>query len=266
MSLERPPKAVLFDVFGTVVDWESSITNTLVERSKKSLDSSTGIPPEVKDKASEFTTSDWKSFAKKWRAGYGEFTRGFNRENDVFITIDEFHHNSLKDLLKDYGLEGLWSEDEVKDISLAWHRLTPWPDSSEGIAQLNKKFETGTLSNGNIALLESLSKNGPLAFKHIFSAEHFKAYKPSPLVYNGVAEKLGLETKDCALVATHLFDLAAAKHLGYQTIYVERPGAESPSADTVDQARRNGWVDMWIDHGEGNQGILEVAKRFGIDG
>lgn len=265
MSLQRPPKALLFDVFGTVVDWETSITNTLAERSRKSLDNSTGIPPDVQEKASKFSTSDWNSFAKKWRKGYSTFTQNFDRETDAFITIDEFHHNSLKDLLKEHGLEGLWSDHEVKDISLAWHSLTPWPDSAKGIAQLNKKFETGTLSNGNISLLESLAKNGSLPFKHIFSAEQFKAYKPSPLVYNGAAEKLGLETKDCALVAAHLLDLAAAKSLGYQAIYVERPGEETWT-DFIDLARRDGWVDMWIEHGDETEGILEVAKRFGIDG
>lgn len=265
MSLQRLPKAVFFDVFGTVVDWETSITNTLTERSRKSLNNPTGIPSDVHEKASKFHTSDWNSFAKKWREGYSSFTQEFDRETDVFITIDEFHHNSLKDLLKEHGLEGLWSEREVKDISLAWHALTPWPDSAKGIAQLNKKFETGTLSNGNISLLESLAKNGFLPFKHIFSAEQFKAYKPSPLVYNGAAEKLGLETRECALVATHLSDLAAAKSLGYQVIYVERPGEETFSPDAISLARRDGWVDMWIEHGDGTEGILEVAKQFEID-
>ncbi|KAK2762725.1 hypothetical protein FQN54_000899 [Arachnomyces sp. PD_36] len=264
MSLKRPPKALVFDVFGTVVDWETSITNTLIERSKKSLDDSTEIPQEARNKASKFSASDWNSFAKEWRKGYGQFTRGFKRETDTFITVDEFHHNSLKDLLKKHELEGLWSEDEVKDISLAWHKLTPWPDSSKGIAQLNKKFETGTLSNGNTALLESLSKYGPLPFNHIVGADHFGDYKPSPLVYNGVAERLGLQTKDCALVAAHLHDLAAAKSLGYQVIYVERPTEDVFAADAIALARREGWVDMWVDHEDGSEGILEVARRLGI--
>lgn len=265
MSIQRPPKAVLFDVFGTVVDWQTSITNTLVERCKNSLETTTGIPPELQEKASKFSSADWNSFAKEWREEYREFTRGFERELDTFITVDEFHHNSLKELLKAHGLEGLWSPDEVKEISLAWHNLTPWPGSSEGIAQLNKKFETGTLSNGNTSLLEALAKNGSLRFKHIFSAEQFGDYKPSPLVYNGAPEKLGLKTQDCALVACHLFDLAAAKSNGYQVIYLERPGEESFPTDAIDLARRDGWVDMWIDHVDGTDGILEVARRLGVD-
>lgn len=265
MSLEQPPKALLFDVFGTVVDWETSITNTLAERSRKSLENSTGIPPAVQEKAFKFSTPDWNSFARKWRKGYGIFTRNFDRETDTFITIDEFHYNSLKELLREHGLEGLWSEDEVKEISLAWHTLTPWPDSAEGLTQLNKKFKTATLSNGNISLLESLAKHGSLPFKHIFSAEQFRAYKPSPSVYEGAAEKLGLETKECALVAAHLSDLAAAKSLGYQVIYVERPGEEAFSTDAIDLARRDGWVDMWIGHSDRTEGFLDVARRFGIN-
>src|SRR5690606_23443268 len=156
------------------------------------LGKSSEIPPELREKASKLTTSDWNSFAKEWREGYRSFTREIAYQRDDFITVDEVHPNSLKDLLNSHGLQDLWSEDEVKEISLAWHFLTPWPDSGAGISQLNKKFVTGTLSNGNISLLESLSKHCSLPFKHIISAEQFKVYKPSPLVYNGAAENLGL--------------------------------------------------------------------------
>lgn len=178
--------------------------------------------------------------------------------------MDTHHLESLKKLLQDWKIGGLWTDAEVREISLMWHYLDPWPDSSAGIAVLNQKFSTCTLSNGNVSLLSDMAKHADLPWTHIFSSEHFKAYKPSPLVYNGAAERLGLKTSECALVAAHLGDLKAARGCGYRTVYVEREREEDWSEGEVEEARREGWVDMWVSAGE--RGFLEVARRFGVRG
>ena len=143
---------------------------------------------------------------------------------------------------------------------MIWHFLDPWPDSSPGLGLLNQKFITSTLSNGNTALLSDLAKHGSLPYAHLLSAEDFQAYKPHPNVYNGAAKKLGLETSQCALVAAHLGDLAAARNCGYQTIYISRPQEEQWSKEKIEQSRE--WVDMWIEEGDG--GFEEMARRFEI--
>lgn len=150
-------------------------------------------------------------------------------------------------------------------LTSVWHYLEGWPDSSDGLAQLNKKFQTCTLSNGNTSLLSDMAEFSKLPWTHIFSGEDFKAYKPSPLVYNGAAKKLGLDTKECAMVAAHLGDLKAARGCGYQTVYVERAQEERYTPDQIKEAKEEGWVDMWVNLGEGKGGFLEVAKRFGIE-
>lgn len=124
--------------------------------------------------------------------------------------------------------------------------------------------DTCTLSNGNLSLLGDLRTHSTIPFTHLFSAELFGTYKPSARVYLGAAEKLQLPPNQCAMVAAHLNDLRAAKDNGLQTIYVERPGEEDWDRDQVEGARRDGWVDLWIDSGSGNKGFITVAEKLGI--
>jgi len=144
---------------------------------------------------------------------------------------------------------------------MIWHFLDGHPDSRPGLSSLNAKFTTATLSNGNTALLTDLATHAALPYARIISAEDFGAYKPDPSVYLGAAAKLGLQPGECALVAAHLGDLAAASKCGFQTVYVERKREEAWDAQRVEDARREGWVDMWIREGEG--GFEEIARRFG---
>jgi len=153
-------------------------------------------------------------------------------------------------------------------LAHVWHYLAAWPDSSAGLALLNRKFQTCPLSNGNTSLLSDMAAFAGLPWTRIFSAEDFKAYKPNPLVYNGAAKKLGLQTGECAMVAAHLGDLKAAKGCGYQTVYVERSQEEGYSEEKIREAREEGWVDMWValeEGEEGKRGFIEVARRFGIE-
>ncbi|KIX01319.1 haloacid dehalogenase, type II [Rhinocladiella mackenziei CBS 650.93] len=265
MSTTSPPKALLTDVFGTVVDWRKTVTNHLTLSASEALNSSTrSIPDTVRTSASEMS---WPTIAQLWRESYYQFTRTYDPANTTtkFKTVDQHHVEALHKILADHALDGLWTDDEVQRISMIWHFLDPWPDSSRGLGILNQKFHTATLSNGNTSLLSDLARHGSLPYTHIISAQDFGAYKPHPSVYWGAAGKLGLTPNECALVAAHLGDLKAARSCGYQTIYIARAKEESWSDEEVAKAKSDGWVDMWIDLNEGSVGFLEVAKRFGLN-
>jgi 2-haloacid dehalogenase len=125
--------------------------------------------------------------------------------------------------------------------------------------------DTCTLSNGNLSLLADLRTSSGIPFTHLFSAELFGTYKPSPKVYLGAAEKLNLPPNECVMVAAHLNDLKAAKGTGFQTIYVERPGEEDWSEEEVAKAMTEGWVDIWVIAKSGSKGFVTIAEKLGID-
>lgn len=260
MSTSNPPKALLTDVFGTVVDWRSTVTTYLTKTAEDTLNSpSSSLPSSVRTAAANI---NWADFASQWRRSYGRFTSTYDPSRDAFKTVDQHHLESLIDLLRKYQLDGLWTDDELQKASMIWHFLDPWADSSSGLGMLNQKFETATLSNGNTSLLQDLAEYGKLPYKHLISAADFQAYKPHPDVYNGAAKKLGLQSSQCALVAAHLGDCEAAKKkCGYQTIYIERRQEEGYSKEEIERVKQEGFIDMWIGVDEG--GFEEVARRFG---
>lgn len=254
------PRVLFFDVFGTVVEWRTPVSRALYDAAQSALqDTKKELSDAVRAKASSMTLSDWLDVAEEWRKSYHHFTQNPD-PSKPFVPVDEHHYSYLLKLLQARGLETLFTDAERWDLALSWHRLTPWPDTVRGLELLGRKFRTCTLSNGNVALLEDLCRYSLLPFMDVLSAEHFGAYKPSPKVYGGAAEKFGLEPGECALVATHLGDLKGAKACGFQTIYVERPKEETLD---VEQARKEGYVDMWVD--ASCDGFVELARRFGID-
>ncbi|KAJ5151015.1 uncharacterized protein N7482_010267 [Penicillium canariense] len=257
------PQALFFDTFGTVVEWRSCVTSALTTIAQQVLrDPHRDIPTDVRQRASALDESDWLGVAEDWRRSYGVFTRTFDASKP-FISVDQHHHTALQDLLRQRGIRDLFSDDELWELTLAWHRLDPWPDSARGLGLLNSRFTTSTLSNGNVSLLQDLKEHGSLPFAHLVSSENFGAYKPSPKVYLGAAKLLGLDPSQCVLVAAHLNDLEAAKSCGFQTVYVEREKEEARSPEQVAQAKKEGFVDMWVDLNTG--GFIEVARRFGIE-
>lgn len=264
MSVDQPPRVLFFDVFGTVVEWRSCVTRAWIEAVERALGVPTkSLSAEVHARASSMTAKDWLAVAEEWRSSYSQFTRTFDSVNGVdFITVDEHHYNYIDKLLEKWNLDGLFSDAEKWNLTFCWHRLDPWPDSVQALKLLNRKFRTSTLSNGNASLLEDLCDYGHLPFTDITSAEHFGVYKPSPIVYNGAAAKFGFDPSECALVAAHLGDLKAAKGLGFQTIYVQRPGEEEAPAEEVAHAKQ-AYVDMWVDLE--STGLLDIASRFGIE-
>lgn len=258
------PSALFFDVFGTVVEWRASVTSALSSAAQKALrDPSRDIPADVRARASALNESDWLQVAEDWRRTYDVFTRSFKADaSKPFMLVDEHHQSALQELLTQRGVRELFNDDEMWDLTLAWHRLNPWPDSARGLELLNSRFVTSTLSNGNVSLLQDLKEYGSLPFAHLVSSENFGAYKPSPKVYLGAARTLGLEPSQCALVAAHLEDLEGAKRCGFQLIYVEREKEEAWSDEKVAQAKKDGLADIWVDINTG--GFIELARRFGI--
>ena len=201
----RGVKALTFDVFGTVVDWRSSII-----REGRGLGERKGL--EV----------DWGAFADAWRGGYGPSMARVRSGELPWMTIDQLHRTILDELLVKFGIKGL-SEAEIGDFNRAWHRLDPWPDAVEGLTRLKRKFVIATLSNGNVALLVNMAKRAALPWDTVLSAELMRHYKPDAEVYKGAAALLGLETREVMMVAAHPGDLRAAAATGMRTGYVPRP-------------------------------------------
>lgn len=205
--------------------------------------------------------------------GYLKFTSEIAANpNMSYKTVDEIHLESLLSILLARGLimpppdnspdslagkGSLWNDAEIKDLNLVWHRLNPWPDTCQGIAEFNKKFHTCTLSNGNVSLLQDMVAHAKMPFTHVFSAEMFQSYKPNAKVYLGGAEKMGLKPENCAMVAAHLDDLKFAKANGLRTVYVARRGEEG-HPELVNE----GIPDVWVKEGDG--GFVTVAKHLGI--
>ena len=195
------PKVLAFDVFGTVVDWHGGIAREVQ-----------ALRPWV----------DGNAFALAWRAGYQPAMRRVMSGELGWTLIDDLHRLILNGLLAPFGLEDL-SEAELQHLNKAWHRLDPWPDVVQGLTRLKSRHMICTLSNGNIGLLADMAKYGGLPWDCILSAEVFRAYKPDPATYGGVARVFGVAPSEVMLVAAHQDDLAAARACGLQTAYIERP-------------------------------------------
>lgn len=231
-------RALVFDVFGTVVDWRSSII-----REVEAAAANVGV--EV----------DAAAFADDWRAGYPRAMQETRDGTRPFDTIDVLHRAILEELIPKYGLDGL-SEDARDDLNRAWHRLDPWPDSVEGLTQLKSKYVIATLSNGNVALLTNMAKYGKLPWDAILSAELFGHFKADPEVYRGAARLLGLTPEQVMMVAAHAGDLRAAASNGLRTAYVPRPLEWGP--DRAQPGKRD---DDAFDIEAGD--FIELAVRLG---
>jgi len=203
-------KALTFDVFGTVVDWRSSI----IEEGR-ALGRSKNIE------------ADWAAFADTWRSLYQPSMSRVRDGEMPWTNLDSLHRASLDELLDAFAITTL-DEAEKDDLNRAWHRLRPWPDSVEGLGRLKKHYILATLSNGNVALLVNMAKNAGLPWDAILGAEVTKHYKPQPQCYLMTAQLLGLAPHQCMLVAAHNDDLLAAGTLGYRTAFVGRPTEYGP--------------------------------------
>ncbi|CAG8906699.1 unnamed protein product [Penicillium egyptiacum] len=263
MSREGFPSMIFFDVLGTIVEWRFCIANELNATARRAVqDEVRYLNADVRARVSDMSTSSWQEIAEEWHRSYMNFGDTYDTSKP-FVSVDEYNRISLENILTKRLLWGLFNEDDLKSLTLAWHRLDSYSDSVPGLSLLNNKFLTSTLSNGNVKLLEDLQEHNSLPFKHITSAEHFGAYKPSPEVYHSAARRFGFGNSQCCLVAAHLEDLQAAKKCGFQTIYLERHLEEAWDKNDIARAREEGFVDLWVE--VGGPGLIEVARYFGIE-
>ena len=204
-------KALLFDVFGTVVDWRASLIEDLTAWA-----SVRGVK------------ADWTALVDAWRGAYVPSMDEVRKHPERgFRKLDLLHRQSLDRLIERFGIVGLSEQDRVT-ITTAWHRLRPWPDAVAGLTRLRKGYIIGTLSNGNVALLTNMAKHAGLPWDVILSAELFGHYKRDAEVYRGAADLLDLEPRQIMMVAAHNDDLAAARKQGMLTAFVARPGEYGP--------------------------------------
>ncbi len=230
-------KALIFDVFGTVVDWRGSIireTRTLARAKKLDLDPA--------------------AFADAWRAGYQPAMARVRSGELGWTKIDALHRMILDDLLVKFGVRGLKTA-EIDHLNRVWHRLAPWPDSRAGLKALKRSRIIGTLSNGNVALLANMAKSGGLPWDVIFSGEIFHHYKPDPETYLGACELLSLEPTEVMMVAAHKSDLHAARACGLATAFVRRPLEHGPGVKIDLKPERA--FDINTDD------FLDLARRLG---
>lgn len=216
------PKVLAFDVFGTVVDWRTSVM-------RESADFLARIGRADVDAA---------GFTDAWRFRYIGVMHAFRASGREYATLDVLHREMLEEQLRAEGVEPAALDGALlDDWNRAWHRLDPWPDAVPGLTRLKTAFPVVTLTNGNIALMLAMARRARLPWDALLGAEMTRAYKPDPRAYLGTAEVLAIAPSDLCLVAAHHSDLAAARACGLKTAYVDRPheygGRRAPDADAV---------------------------------
>lgn len=217
MNIARPPsaafaiKALVFDVFGTLVDWRASIA-----REAEALLAPRGH------------SLDWPAFADAWRARYQPSMEAVRAGRLPFSKLDVLHRHNLDRVLVDWGLQALDEATRVQ-LNLAWHRLDAWPDVADGLATLRRRFLLAPCSNGNISLMVDLARRNGLIWDAILGAEVARDYKPKPVVYLAAAAAFDCEPGQMMMVAAHSSDLEAAAAAGLRTAFIARPDEAGPS-------------------------------------
>lgn len=197
-------KALIFDVFGTVVDWRTGVA-----RESKSILGPLGYK------------LDWIAFADAWRAEYQPGMEEVRSGKIPFSKLDVIHRRMLERIRTKFGLEKV-EEPVLEKLNMAWHKLDGWKDSSAGLKRLKKKFMIAPCSNGNISLMVDLARRNDFPWDAILGAEIAGDYKPKPKVYLDSAAALGISPQETMMVAAHSGDLAAAGALGLRTAFVIR--------------------------------------------
>jgi 2-haloacid dehalogenase len=230
-------KALVFDTFGTVVDWRTSVAREIESLAKRK-----GL------------AVDGPAFADAWRAGYRPSMDRVRKGELPWTNLDRLHRMILDRILLDFKITGL-SEAETDALNRAWHRLQPWPDAVAGLTRLKKKFIIAPCSNGNISLMTDLAKHSALPWDLILGAELAHHYKPDREVYQTAADLLDLKPAEVMMVAAHLGDLAAARGVGLRTGFVVRPLEYGPKGKpdlkpdaSVDVAAKD-FVDLAVQLG-----------------
>lgn len=203
-------RALIFDVFGTVVDWRGSIIQQCAAFGKKR-----GID------------RDWGLFADTWRGKYQPYMNRVRTGELPWTNLDALHRMSLDEVLAEFEVNGL-SDDDKQEITFFWHNLRPWADSVPGLYRLKQRYIIATMSNGNIALMTNMAKNGGLPWDAILGAEVAQHYKPDPESYLTTVKLLGLTPGQVMMTAAHQGDLLSAQKVGLRSAFVTRPMEHGP--------------------------------------
>jgi 2-haloacid dehalogenase len=231
-------QALVFDVFGTVVDWRS------------------GVARESAPLLARYAPSaDPAAFADAWRRLYSPAMEEVRSGRRSFVRLDVLHRENLEAVLPEFGIDrSAVPPSELDAWNLAWRRLDPWPDSVPGLTRLKRRFIIAPLSNGDIRLMLDMAKRAGLPWDAILGAEIAQAYKPSPEAYLRNVETLMLKPEQVCLVAAHNDDLAAARRCGLRTAFIPRPTEHGPR-QTIDLRPEEDWDMVARD-------LMDLADRF----
>ena len=229
-------KALVFDVFGTVVDWRNGVA-----REARTILSPLGY------------SLDWLAFADAWRAQYGPGMDEVRTGKIPFVKLDIIHRRNLERILPKFGLEKV-DPKVLDELNLAWHRLDAWPDVGPGFSRLRKRFMMAPCSNGNIAIMVDIARRNDIRWDAILGSEIAGDFKPKPRVYLAAAEALNIKPNECMMTAAHSNDLKSAAENGLRTAHVGRPGENGPG--TGESAPR-----VQVDVAATN--FVELAEKLG---
>jgi 2-haloacid dehalogenase len=232
-------KALVFDTFGTIVDWRSSVVEEGVAWGK-----------------AKGLHINWADFADRWRLGYVPAMDKVRKGEMPWTRLDDLHRMILENLLKEFGIENL-NEQETVSWAYVWRRLKPWPDSVEGLTRLKKRYVIAPLSNGNIALMANLAKFGGLPWDAILGAELVKHYKPDNEVYLSAPYFLGLKPEEVMMCAAHAGDLEAARRNGLRTGFIARPNEFGDGSAGVPDKVKAGDFDIV------SASAVDLARQMG---
>ena len=234
----KQPVAIVFDTFGSVVDWRGSLIAELTAFGQ-----------------ARHIEADWAALVDAWRGAYHPSMDRVRKGEQAWTILDDLHRTSLDRLVRDFGIERL-SEADLRHINRGWHRLNPWPDSVAGLTRLKRRYIIGPLSNGNVALLTNMAKHAGLPWDVIFGSDLFEHYKPDPATYLGVARLLGLEPSQVMMAAAHNSDLGHARRAGLMTAFFPRPNEYGPH-QTRDFTAEHDWDVVAAD-------IEDMADKLGV--
>jgi 2-haloacid dehalogenase len=217
------PQALLFDVFGTSVDWYGGVSRAFASALGKSPD---------QEEIANLTLA--------WRQAYFDGMAEVREGRQPWRRIDEIHAEALLRLLPQQGFD-LPDQKTLTWLNLVWRRLDPWPDTVTGLLRLQQRYTLATLSNGNLDQLIDLSRHGGMPWDKLFCSDLFRCYKPDPATYHEACRLLELPPEQVMMVACHRSDLQAAARHGLQTAFIERSdeyggrvAAERASAEEFD--------------------------------
>jgi 2-haloacid dehalogenase len=233
-------RALLFDTFGTLVDWRTGLIIQLEQWG-----------------GARDIAADWPALALAWRRDHVPALAKVRTGQREWANLDKLQGETMRQLAPEFGLPAL-SNDTLDHLARMWHELPAWPDTVEGMARLRTKYLVAPLSNGHVALLMRLARAAGITFDAVFGADVFRQYKPDPKTYRGAVTLLGCAPGEVLFVASHPSDLEAAAACGLRTCFVSRP-LEYGTGVVVEQPPADGAFDVMVGD------LVELAAVMGCE-